>query len=213
VSRERKPRVPRAKRLERVLALREKGLTIPECAHEMGFSDSYIRDLLYDPDGAKGKARKERYGSTCADCGGPTSGGRGGKHPPIRCAHCSHNRPRKEPVRPPSGRRCACGTILSQYNANTACWPCINSRTRKAQERAGHFTMNERRDAIVVELEQRSLSVLDLAERLHIVEKTLREDLLALIRDERVERGDKIGGFRMYRAAVDADELMREVAA
>ena len=73
--------------------------------------------------------------------------------------------------------------------------------------------MNERRDAIVVELEQRSLSVLDLAERLHIVEKTLREDLLALIRDERVERGDKVGGFRLYRAAVDADELMREVAA
>lgn len=63
-------------------------------AIELGISRSYVNDLLNDPDGSKGRARKERYRRPCPGYGGPCgklmdgSNGRGPAAPKL-CEDCA----------------------------------------------------------------------------------------------------------------------------
>lgn len=55
----------------------------------LGISRSYVRDLIYDPDGAKSHARKESYRGTCERCGASTNGSDGPGKAPKLCAVCA----------------------------------------------------------------------------------------------------------------------------
>lgn len=64
-------------------------LTWREIAERLGISRSYAETLRSDPDGAKARARKDRYRGTCVDCGGPTTGSEGPSKTPDRCHSCA----------------------------------------------------------------------------------------------------------------------------
>lgn len=81
--------VPRADRVADVAALRAQGLTHQRIADRLGISRSYVRDLIYDPTGAKGLARKASYAGVCERCGGPTSGSNGRAKAPRLCITCT----------------------------------------------------------------------------------------------------------------------------
>lgn len=80
--------IPRADRYAEVVELRKQGLTYKETAARMGISLSYVRDLLYDPDGSKSAARKASYSGVCQRCGGPTDGSNGRALAPKLCWDC-----------------------------------------------------------------------------------------------------------------------------
>lgn len=69
--------------------LRAVGLSVREIATELEISRSYAADLLSDPDRSKAKARRERYGGRCVDCGAKTDGSNGRRLAPKRCASCT----------------------------------------------------------------------------------------------------------------------------
>lgn len=64
-------RKSRAERARLAAALRAQGLTCLEIAQQMGVSKSYATELVADPDGSAGKARRAQYTKPCADCGAP----------------------------------------------------------------------------------------------------------------------------------------------
>lgn len=80
---------PRADQAARAAALRAAGATHADVAAELGISKAYARDLHYDPDGSKLRARKARLAGRCG-CGAPTSGTRSGaRRPAGRCPACA----------------------------------------------------------------------------------------------------------------------------
>ncbi len=84
-----RPANPTAERIElaqRVAEMRASGMLFREIAGELGKSPSYLRNLASDPRGDKARARKDRGGNTCADCGTPVS------YESVRCMACA-NRP------------------------------------------------------------------------------------------------------------------------
>jgi hypothetical protein len=82
--------VTRAERYAQVVALRARGLTHAQIAGELGVSLSLVRNLLYDPDGSKQRARRERYRGTCETCGAKTDGSNGRAAAPTRCVRCEN---------------------------------------------------------------------------------------------------------------------------
>ncbi len=77
-------------RTERVAAarkLRAQGLTNREIGARLGVARSTAADYLTDPDRAKIKARRSRYG-TCPACGNPTDGSNGRTGAPALCQPC-----------------------------------------------------------------------------------------------------------------------------
>lgn len=57
-------------------------------ADELGIGVSGIRNLLYDPDGSKQKARRKRYQGSCQTCGSATDGSNGKGSAPGLCEPC-----------------------------------------------------------------------------------------------------------------------------
>jgi hypothetical protein len=79
----------RAEKVSRITALRTAGFSHAEIASELGMSKSGIRNLLYDPDGAKQHARRKRYQGVCSICGARTDGSNGRASAPSVCAQCA----------------------------------------------------------------------------------------------------------------------------
>lgn len=77
-------------------ALRAQGLTYQRIADTLGISLSYACELMTDPDGAKAKARKDRYRGTCENCGARTDGSNGRRGAPKLCAACTKQRQHDE---------------------------------------------------------------------------------------------------------------------
>jgi hypothetical protein len=69
--------------------LRDLGLLQRQIAERMGISRSYAGDLLTDPDGSRGRARKDSYRQPCPECGRLMSGGGGPNVSPERCRVCA----------------------------------------------------------------------------------------------------------------------------
>lgn len=69
--------------------LRRDGLTAREIGETLGISRSYAAELLDDPDGEKGRARKDSYRQPCPHCGEPMTGSYGIAGAPERCAACA----------------------------------------------------------------------------------------------------------------------------
>jgi len=75
-------------RRQRALELRSQGLLVREIAAALGVAKSTANQYVADPDGAKLKARKQRYRGRCADCGASTDGSDGPGRAAKRCAKC-----------------------------------------------------------------------------------------------------------------------------
>ena len=75
----------RAQRSKQVAALRKQEYTYKQIAKMLAISQSYVRDLIWDPTGEKDRARKESYRGTCRACGAPTSGSNGRDKAPQYC--------------------------------------------------------------------------------------------------------------------------------
>ena len=79
---------PREEMAREAGRLRAEGLSYQLIADRMGISRSYANDLVVDPDGSRGRARKARYGRPCRECGKMTDGSNGRKKAPELCAAC-----------------------------------------------------------------------------------------------------------------------------
>lgn len=79
----------RAAKVATIRCLQRCGLTHREIAAEMGWTISTVRNLLFDPDGSKQRARRRRYQGECVDCGAPTDGSNGRAFAPQRCRACN----------------------------------------------------------------------------------------------------------------------------
>lgn len=79
----------REQRAETAQALRSEGLKYREIGERMGFSISYVQDLVKDPDGRAVRARKASYAGTCEGCGAATDGSNGRDNAPRLCATCT----------------------------------------------------------------------------------------------------------------------------
>lgn len=104
--------VTRAERAHMVAQLRTQGLTYRQIAQQLGISVSYVRALLYDPDGEKLAARRHANQGVCRDCGGPTSGNNGRRHAPKLCRVCY------------DARRTPEHGTLSRYHTGCSCDAC-----------------------------------------------------------------------------------------
>lgn len=82
------PRGDRAAAHRVAVGLRASGFSIRQIAEATGWSRTYVRDLFYDPTGAKARARKDSYRGRCEECGGPTDGSEGRAKAPKICARC-----------------------------------------------------------------------------------------------------------------------------
>jgi hypothetical protein len=104
-----------------------------------------------------------------------------------------------------------CGAVLSAYNSGPDCQPCRNAQTlRNFESMSTNF--GDRRAAIIAVLERGPATVAVLTAATFATDKAVREDLVALIADGKVERGSKELGVRHYRIAVDAASLMDDAA-
>lgn len=91
----------RAELARTVALMKQHGVSDAFIAGELGISRSYVNDLLLDPDGAKGRARKESYRRPCPGYGGPCgklmTGCNGhGPDAPTLCAECMARRNHEE---------------------------------------------------------------------------------------------------------------------
>lgn len=68
--------------------LRDSGLLQRQIAVVLGVSRRYAAELLDDPNGAKVRARKRRYGGSCRNCGSRTDGSNGRDGAPVMCHSC-----------------------------------------------------------------------------------------------------------------------------
>lgn len=86
-----RPKTSRAEKVVIVNRLLAQGLTRREVCEELGISYPYISDILNDPDGSKGRARKDSYRDPCPNCGTPMDGssGKSGRHKPKLCSKCA----------------------------------------------------------------------------------------------------------------------------
>lgn len=78
----------RAERAAQAAELRKTGMLQREIADVMGISRTYAAELLNDPDGAAGRARKDSYRGTCLGCGARTDGSNGKNAAPTHCIAC-----------------------------------------------------------------------------------------------------------------------------
>lgn len=84
--------VPRRAELAPVARqLRAEGLIYREIAARLGVSKQAVVEWCDDPDRSKIRARRARYGGTCVDCGGKTTGDKGPGKPHERCAGCAQD--------------------------------------------------------------------------------------------------------------------------
>lgn len=67
---------------------RAEGAKLREIGAELGVTLKTIHTWLTDPEGEALRARKERYGGTCIECGARTDGSRGRDAAPERCWDC-----------------------------------------------------------------------------------------------------------------------------
>lgn len=74
------------------IRLRASGMTAAQIGERLGVSRSYAATLYGDPDGAKARARKDRYAGSCVVCGKATNGSNGAALAPRYCAdHANEN--------------------------------------------------------------------------------------------------------------------------
>lgn len=79
----------REAKAKRAWELRLDGLLLREIAAELGLKTNTAGELLADPDGSDGRARRHRHHGTCCDCGRPTYNGGSVSLPlPARCRDC-----------------------------------------------------------------------------------------------------------------------------
>jgi transposase len=76
----------RVETLAWIRALVADGWTHRQVAEELCISANSVKNLLYDPDGAKQRARRRRYQGKCEVCGKPTDGSNGRAAAPKLCA-------------------------------------------------------------------------------------------------------------------------------
>lgn len=93
-------KMTRAERLAKIAPLRRRGLTAKEIAEHLGWNLSVVRNIITDPDGSKGRRRKDSYRGQCVECGFPTDGSNGPERAPTRCIYCSTGRVRPASARP-----------------------------------------------------------------------------------------------------------------
>lgn len=74
---------------ERARALHAQGEGPTAIAQTLTVPMGTIRLWLYDPDGARARARRESYRGTCRRCGAATHGSAGPDAAPEFCGHCS----------------------------------------------------------------------------------------------------------------------------
>jgi hypothetical protein len=79
--------VTRQEKAAMAARLQVSGMTARDIGSEMGLAVQTIRDLLWDPDGSKVRARKDSYRGSCAECGAPTDGSNGSAKAPKLCIH------------------------------------------------------------------------------------------------------------------------------
>lgn len=82
------PPLPRPERLRQIRAALNRGLSQREVAAELGVSRSTVKNILYDPEGTKQRARRRSYGGFCLDCGAATMSD-GTSNPSPRCGPCA----------------------------------------------------------------------------------------------------------------------------
>lgn len=75
-----------------VRQLREDGFTHQEIADVLGISRGYVRDLIYDPDGSRARARKSGYRRPCPECGTLMDGSDGRTNGPKLCGVCARRK-------------------------------------------------------------------------------------------------------------------------
>ena len=81
----------RAEKVAQAKALRDEGLLLREIAERLGLSSARrAHELLYDPDESNVRARKQKAGGACVDCGEPTAYDVG--RPYERCRQCALDR-------------------------------------------------------------------------------------------------------------------------
>lgn len=78
----------RAQKAAKANELRAQGLTYVQIAERMGVKFGTVSNWLYDPDGSKQQARKDRYAGICIGCGGVTDGSYGPAHASDLCQQC-----------------------------------------------------------------------------------------------------------------------------
>src|SRR4051812_33492297 len=81
-------------RAQKVAAIRRAKREWPELldserAERLGMSLSAYRNLVYDPDGSKQRARRERSAVPCPSCGAPMDSSNGVALTPTLCANCT----------------------------------------------------------------------------------------------------------------------------
>lgn len=86
----------------RVTELWNGGMRQEEIGTLIGLRRSTISDLIRDPDGSRGRARKDSYRGTCRECGARTSGSNGPDNAPALCWRCNQG----APIQGPDRRRC-----------------------------------------------------------------------------------------------------------
>lgn len=75
----------RAEKVAAIRQLRAQGLTNRQAGARLGMTESGVRNLLYDPDGAKQRYRRLNYMGVCEICGALTDGSNGAAKAPTRC--------------------------------------------------------------------------------------------------------------------------------
>ena len=66
----------------------QEGLSIAEIARRLGRAQATIKSYLYDPNGDKARAVKERYRGVCRGCGAPTAPRNGKGDAYAYCKRC-----------------------------------------------------------------------------------------------------------------------------
>ena len=74
----------------------QEGLSIAEIARRLGRAQATIKSYLYDPNGDKARAVKERYRGVCRGCGAPTAPRNGKGDAYAYCKRCHPGRYRAE---------------------------------------------------------------------------------------------------------------------
>jgi hypothetical protein len=84
--------VTRDEKVAKAQMLRDQGVSVHGIADRMGAKYRTVFAWLNDPDLSKQRARRERYGKPCADCGKVTDGSNGRAAAPDYCQDCRRER-------------------------------------------------------------------------------------------------------------------------
>jgi hypothetical protein len=119
-----------ARQIGEALALRARSLSSREIGERLHVAPSTVRGWLTDPDSAKTRERKHRYGGPCERCGSATTGNRPGE-PRSLCRRCSASARRRWT------RALVVGCII-EWRTRYGAWPQASDwHSTRAQARGG----------------------------------------------------------------------------